>query len=720
MKQLLVILLLLFISYYPSSAQTKTDTLKTDSAKTYRLNEVTIKNKIPIVQVMTDKVLLNVESMPGSAGLNALELLRQSPGVSVDGQDNVKMSGKKGIQVMIDGRLQVVSGQQLATLLKSMPATNIKTIEIIANPSAKYDAAGNAGIINLILKKASNNGTTANLTAGYQFTEHFRQNASFSINARSNKLLLFANGSYDNSLQHTTVSSTRILSDKTFLQNGIERQGYSNPNIRAGFEYILSEKSRLGAIISLQHEWEDFPSDAQTLVTGSSSSLLSTATIANNTQDRIGTNLNYQYTDTIGNTLNAEADWTGYRSRLNNNVSNSFINGETADFTNNTQTQISLYSLKGDYSYKKGSMVIETGLKASASKTDNLLAASQTGANSQPLISSNFDYREQIFAGYASAKQQLGKWSLHAGLRTELTQMKGVIGDNSSNTIPLRDTTYLSLFPTVFIRYKLSEKNSIGLNYSRRIDRPSFQDQNPYTYRTDFYYATQGNPLLLPQFTNSLSADIAINGQMQIKLNYSQTRGLIETITTQNEDQTLAIPINAGKRSLINLSFSSPFTLSKFWSGYASIEPSYQFYSAKLNGYPGLATIKNSGAGLNASLSNSFILSKTWKAGISGWFNYASRTSIYKNSPIYSVDLSAKKTLFEGKGTLSLAYRDLLNTQRVRQRALAGNIDQTSIRKWESTGAYIGFGYNIGNAKIKNTSSNKGKTEEQNRIKGRN
>ena len=209
------------------------------------------------------------------------------------------------------------------------------------------------------------------------------------------------------------------------------------------------------------------------------------------------------------------------------------------------------------------------------------------------------------------------------------------------------------------------------------------------------------------------------NGQTQIKLNYNNTTDLIEIISTQANDQTLTLPVNAGTRSFINISISSPATLTKFWSIYYTAEPYYQFYKADLSKYSGLTQINNGGFGFNAFISNNFNLSKTLKASLSSWFNYASRSSIYATKPISSVDLSLRKQLLENKLSLSFAYRDIFNTQRWQQNILLGNVNQTSLRKWESSGAYVSVNYNFGNGKIK-SAREKNKTDEQLRIKQRN
>ena len=722
MKSLLT-LILIIVSAKAIAQQKDSINTKRDTIKTQNLMEVVVKTTTPIVQVKTDKILLNVDAMPNAAGTNALELLRQAPGISIDGQDNIKMSGKNGIQVLLDGRLQTLNSQQIASLLKSTDAANIKTIEVIANPSSKYDAAGNAGIINIIFKKSNQYGTNGSLTLGYQKMEHYRQNSAFNINTKGKNFNAFANGNYDHSLQNTTVSNNRYLSDKTFLQKGVERQGYKNPGLRAGLDYNLNSKSKIGAILNYNSVWDDFPSDATTIVQSvSSNSILNTITSANLTENRLGSNVNYQFQDTIGRTLNIDADWLNYKAKLGNLVNNNFNNINAINiFDNNTKTNINLFSIKANLSLKVlKDGALESGVKFSSSKTQNDLRTYQNNGNQELNQINNYNYREKIYAAYSSFNKSYNKWNLQAGLRAEFTQSEGASVDGQQNRSALSDSSYLNIFPTLFLRYQADEDHSFGFSYTKRLNRPSFQDQNPYIYRTDFYYSEQGNPYLLPAYTQSFGLDFTWKGQTQIKLNYNQTKDLMEDIITQTGDQTLAKWINAGTRSFLNINVSSPFQINKIWSGYFYVEPYYQFYKADLSKYAGLANINNGGLGFNSYLSNNIDLGKKWSGTLSNWFNYASRSSIYKTKAITSVDVAFKKQLMENKLILNFAYRDIFNTQRWAQTALIGQINQSSVRKWESSGAYVGLSYRFGNQKIKAVRSRDTQTEEKERIKSRN
>ncbi|RNL52137.1 hypothetical protein D7004_11160 [Pedobacter jejuensis] len=721
MKHFLTYLFLCFINLSAIAQKPDSISIKTDTLKSFRLNEVNIKSAIPIIQVKTDKTQLNVDAMPNSVGLNGLELLRQVPGVTVDGQDNVKISGKNGVQVLLDGRIQTLNGQQLSALLKGTSASNLKTIEVISNPSAKYDAAGNAGIINLVFKKSGAYGTSGSLTAGYQKMDNYRQNGAFNLNSKGKKVSVFINGNLDNSLQFTKVNSNRILSDKILNQSGLEKQGYSNSMARAGLEYVITDRHKIGMISSYQRTWDDFPSQANTQVSGNTSDLLLTNTLANLTENRLSNNFNYQYQGVNESKLMVEIDQMHYTSQLGNKVDNLFTTSGLATlFNNDTKSTINLYSGKVDYSRKLGKGNFESGIKFSSSKTENALRGFQNAASGTTINQFNdFNYGEKIAAVYGSFERSYGKLNVQIGLRAEYTKMKGLSVNEIGFETALPDTSYLNLFPTLFLRYQLSEKSSMGFAYSRRVNRPLFQDQNPYIYRTDFYYASQGNPLLLPQFTQNLEFNYTFDGQRQLKLNYSSTRDLIEFVRTQQGDQTLELPINAGVRSFLNISLSTPFTFFKIWSGYFSAEPYYQFYKADLSKYNGLASINRGGAGFNGYISNTFNLGKNWKAGLSSWFNYASRSSIYSTKAIYSVDLSLKKSFMDDKLNLNLALRDVFNTQRWEQTAIIGQIDQTNSRKWESRGLYVGLNYNFGNKKVKSIGTDKGKTEEQERIKSR-
>ena len=717
------ILLLIFVFGISFTAKTQVkDSLNKDTIKNILLNQVVvINNSIPIT-IKTDMVLLNVEAMVNAAGLNALELLRQAPGVTVDGQDNVKMSGKNGIQILLDGRLQTLSYQQVISLLKATNAANIKSIEIIANPSAKYDAAGNAGIINIIFKKSDQIGTSGNITVGYQQMQNYRQNSAFNFNLKQTKFTLFTNANFDNSLQNTQVSNLRLLTTKSLAQSGIEQQGYSNPGIRTGIEYNLNDNHKIGALFSYQRIWDDYPSKATTIITDLiENDQLSTNTLANLTENKFTYNLNYQYKIKNKTTLTIDADQLTYKSKLANQVKNIFNNSPNqTDFSNQTNTKINLKAIKVDLISNLGKTDLEAGAKFSSSKTNNILNANQYSNNAPTILQfNNFDYQENNYAGYASLNRTIDKWGLQIGLRGEFTEMKGISINELKKQTNLPDTNYFNLFPTINLSYQFNDKQSMGFSYTKRINRPSFQDQNPYNYRTDFYYSNQGNPLLLPQFTETFEINYTFNNQNQIKINFNQTKDLIEVISTQSGDQTLTIPTNAGKRSFLNISISLPAQITRYWNIYYSAEPYYQFYKADLTKYAGLSKVDNSGFGFNSYISNNFTLSKTIKGSLNSWFNYASKSSVYTTKPIYSIDLAVKKQFLETKLTTTLAYKDILNSQRWEQTMILGNVNLSSIRKWESSGLYVGLSYNYGNSKIK-AKKEKEITTEQLRIKQRN
>ncbi len=717
------ILLLIFVFSYSFTAKTQViDSLSKDTIKNILLNQVVvINNSIPII-IKTDKVLLNVEAMVNAAGLNALELLRQAPGLTVDGQDNVKMSGKNGIQILLDGRLQTLSNQQVISLLKGTNAANIKSIEIIANPSAKYDAAGNAGIINIIFKKSDQLGTSGSFTIGYQQMKNYRQNSAFNLNLKQTKFSLFSNANFDNSLQNTQVSNLRLLPTKSLAQSGIEQQGYSNPEIRTGIEYNLNDSHKIGALFSYQRIWDDYPSNATTIITDIiGNDLLSTNTLANLSENRFAYNLNYKYTSKNKTILTIDADQLTYSSSLTNQVSNFFKNSPNkTDFTNSTKTKINLAAIKADLITSLGKTDLETGIKFSSNETNNILNANQYTINNSNISQfNNFDYKESNYSAYTSLNRTIGKWGLQVGLRTEFTKMKGISINELKKQTNLPDTNYFNLFPSTNLIYQLNDKQSLGFSYTKRINRPSFQDQNPYNYRTDFYYSNQGNPLLLPHFTQTLELRYTFNRQNQIKLNFNQTKDLIEVISTQQGDQTLTIPTNAGKRSFLNINISLPAQITKYWNIYYTAEPYYQFYKADLSRYSGLSKVNNGGFGFNTYLSNNFTLSKTLKGSLNSWFNYASKSSVYATKPIYSIDAAIKKQFLETKLTTTLAYRDVLNTQRWEQTMILGNVNLNSIRKWESSRLYVALSYNYGNSKIK-AKKEKEITTEQQRIKQRN
>jgi hypothetical protein len=724
MKQLLNALLLLL------TVQVAAQTKNSDTITAKIVDSVTVMSKKPFIQVQVDKVVMNVDSRPTTAGQNALELLKQAPGVVVDGNETIQMGGKPGVQVLIDGRNLYLDSRDLAELLKSIDANNIKELELITNPSAKYDAAGNAGIINIKLKKSIINGFNGNVGASNTQSTHARQSINTALNFRRYKLNWYANAGFNNGYQNTTANNDRSTATQNFVQRGVEGDVFNGGNIRTGIDYSINKKHTMGVLFMNNYHNTTMDNNSNTLLQklNAADTSVQTRSVAPFKNNRNNWNLNYKYSHN-NEELNIDADYTQYKLSLYNTVNNDLRNEFNKTFStnatqNNVDVRIYITSVRADYSKKlKGNATIEAGAKYVSSYTTNNLQVLNAVSNSwlnDTGKTNQFTYKENIAAAYVNFNKQWNKFTLQAGLRAEHTKVLGRSTNLKNQQITGPDTNYLNLFPTLFVQYKINEQHQLGFNYSRRIDRPSYEDQNPFIYVLDAFNSQVGNPYLQPQFTHAVEVSYTYKYAMQVKLRFATTNNYIEQLTYQNGNSTVLVPQNAGTRNMINLSFGSPFQPTKWWNAYLSAEPFWQQHYTIINGY-GVSTVnKQSSIGFNGYLGNWFTLKNNWKAELSGWFNYQNTTTIYTAQPLGSMNVGFSKTLLNNKATLRCTVNDVFNTQRWQQTVNTVNLNMLTYRKWESRSLAISFTYRFGNTFIKASRQREtGNENEQGRIKNK-
>lgn len=701
MKQFLFVFVLMAIK-----AHSQTDTLvakKTDS--------VVVVSQKPLIQIFTDRTVLNVENQSTAVGQNALELLKAAPGVVVDGNENIQMSGKTGVTVLIDGRNTNLSSGDLAQLLKSIEAGNIKEIEIITNPSAKYDAAGNAGIINIKLKKSITNGFNGNVVASHAQSTHARNNLNAAINFRKNKWNVFGNAGMNKGFQNTIANNNRNTAAQNYIQRSIEGDDFRGNNVRAGVDYTINKKNTLGFLWMNNFRNTTMDNNSHTLLQkfNAADTNVHTRSIAPFDTRRNNYNLNYKYSNN-GEELNADVDYTQFNSSLYNTVSNELSNQMNVKFANNaTQNNAGVHiyigSVKLDYSKKlKANTTLDAGIKSVFSNTNNNLNVLNNNNNIwlQDTGKTNlFKYQETVHAAYVNLNTQLKKLDIQLGLRAEQTQVKGNSINLKNQQINNPDTSYINLFPTVFIQYKINQKHQLGFNYGKRIDRPSYQDQNPFIYVLDAFNSEVGNPYLLPQITHAVELSYTYKYATSIKIKYAQTNNYIEQLTYQNGSNTIMIPQNAGSRKMVNVSISSPVQITQWWNAYISAEPFWQQYQTVLNGYGINNITTQSSIGFNGYWGNWFTLKNNCKAELSGWFNYQNTTTIYKAQPIGSLNIGFSKNYLNNKLTFHCSVNDVLNTQRWQQTVQTTQLNMLTYRKWESRNIALSCTFRFGNNKIK-------------------
>lgn len=683
-----------------------------DTIQAKSTTEVTVVAKQPFIKTLVDKTVLNMSAKPSTAGQNALDLLKIAPGVVVDPNENIQMGGKNGVTVLIDNQNTQLSAQDLAQLLKSIESDNIKEIEIITNPSAKYDAAGNAGIINIILKKSLTNGFNGSVTGNISQSTHARSSGSTNLNFRKNKWNWFGNFGINKGYQETIANNDRILIGQQLVQRGIEKDDFGGNNSRAGVDYAVNKKTTIGLLWVQNSRFTNMDNGNLTSIlplTGTDTNVFTQSYAPSNIR-RNNYNANYRWVNGSKQSLNIDADYTQFYSALNNLVT--IQTGPVVGMmltknaiNNEADVRINIRSIRADYTHEiSNRLQIETGFKSVYSLANNQLLVNQelnaqwkadTGKSNQ------FEFKEYIHAAYFSMQAKLNKWSLQAGLRAEQTIVNGLSTALNKVQSVKPDTSYLNVFPTVFVQYQLNQNNQFGFAFTKRIDRPNYQDQNPFIYQLDAFNSEQGNPYLIPQITYGAELSYTYKYATNIKVQYGVTSNYIEQLTYQIGKNTILTPQNAGTRKMLNISISSPVPVNQWWNMYLSLSPFYQSYAVTLNGFGTIENRSQSSWGMNGYMSQNFRLGKNWNADISAWYNFQNATTIYQSKALGSINLGLSKKVFKNQATIKLAITDLLNTQRWEQTAITNTLNLRTYRKWESRNISISFSVRFGNNKIK-------------------
>jgi hypothetical protein len=647
------------------------------------LSGVTVSSRKPMVEVKADRTILNVEGTINATGNDALELLRKAPGVLIDKDDNISLAGKNGVQIFIDGKPTPLAGADLAAYLKSLQSAQVESIELITNPSAKYEAAGNAGIINIKLKKNKTFGTNGSVNAGYNIGVYPKYNGGLALNHRNKSMNIFGNYNYNNTRFRNKFNLYREVDDAVFDTRSIMEMDRQSHGFKAGADLFLSSRSTLGVMLNGNFATDDFESNSRTPIVTKSSGIPSRILVANNTNDNqrrnVNYNINYRYTDTSGREFNLDGDYGSFRIKGNQLQPNFYYDPVTNDQVGSeiyrflSPSDIDILSTKGDYeqNYKGGRLGV--GFKLSLIKTDNYFArydVQQLSPEMKTLdvdLSNQFEYSENINAFYVNYNKQYKGFMFQAGVRVENTKSTGDSyplnpdGTVNKDEKATFERKYTDFFPSAALTFNKNPMSQWGLSYSRRIDRPAYQDLNPFEFKLDAYSYMKGNTLLKPQYTNIFSLTNTYKYMLTTTLSYSHVSDIFSQVVNKEDSSSYMTKENLADQDVINLSVSYPFSY-KAYSAFASFNGNYSRYQADLSKIPGDdREVDLSVFSFNIYMQHSLKIGKKgWVAEVSGWFNSPSVWGgMFETNSLWSVDAGVQKPVFKGKGNLKVSVSDI-------------------------------------------------------------
>lgn len=696
---------------------------------TNQLNEVKVSGRKPLLEITPDKTVLNVDASITAAGSSALELLQKAPGVLVDPSDNIVLQGKNGARVYIDGKLSPLTQGDLATYLKTVLASDIEAIEIISHPSARYDASGNAGIINIRLRKNKNFGTNGSVTVGLAQGRFYpKQNGALSLNHRTKGANFFVN--YSNRLAHdwSYINFYRQQAGMYYDQKSEITTWSSAHNLKAGADFFIGTKSTLGILVNTNNRNSDSKSEGRTPI-GVIGRPNTSVLIANNqniaSRGNINANLNYQYADTTGRTLNVDADYGRYNATGNNYQPNQYRDPteqtilQERNYRMRTLTDIDLYTLKADYQQPLWKGKLSTGFKLSSVKTGNNFNFFDV-IGTQDVLNTNrtneFTYTERVSAGYASFEQQVKKIQWQAGLRVEQTYSHGLLSSINNQPDGNVKRNYVNLFPSAGVTYNANANNSYSVAFSRRIDRPSYQDLNPFEFKIDELTYQKGNAFLLPQYTSSLEISHVYKYKLTTTLGFSRTTDFFTSITDTTEgNRNFITTRNLSRQDVVSLAVGYPFSIAKWWNVYASLTAYHSNNRADFG--PG-RTINLNANVLNLYSQHSISLPNKWSLEVSAYYTSPSIWGgTFLNRRYWGSTIGASHKVLKDHGTLAITLTDPFYSQQWRGVSQFGGLYMIASGGAETRQLRINFTYNFGNNQVKAARRrDAGSTEESKRI----
>lgn len=694
---------------------------------TSELKEVVIKKEKPMVQVLADKTVFNVENTINATGTSGFELLRKAPGVVIDNNDNLIVEGKSGILIYIDGKQSFLTGTDLSNYLKTIQATDIEAIEIITQPSSKYDAAGNAGIINIKLKKNKNFGTNGSLSSGYNYGKFGTSLSSASFNNRNKKNNFYGNYSNRFGSNYNFINLNRLQSSTIFDSRSTTVSQVNANNLKLGYDFYSNSRNTFGMVVSGNFNNSFSNGNTRTPISKSNSSsidrILVARSDAHNNNYNLYSNLNYKFQDTTDTSFTADLDYGKYKSDRSNFQPNYYFNdtettvlGQSIN-AQNTPIQIYIFSLKSDYEQRLFKGKLGLGFKTSLVKTNNTFEVFNYPAGEpifNPTLSNRFEFDENINAVYVNYNKVVKKFNFQAGLRVENTNSEGNLISTQQNANQNVSRNYTDYFPSGGITYKANDNNSIALLYSNRIERPSYQSLNPFEFQIDELSFRKGNPFLKPQYTTNIKFNHTYKYTLNTSLSYSYITDFFAQVTQADGDaRNFLITRNVANQQIIDLGISYPFKVNKWWNVYASVNAFQSKYMATNDSFTGVTQETLSLYG-----QNNFTLPKKFNLEVSGWFSSPSVWGgTYRTKSLGSLDLAIQKQFLNKKLNARLAFSDVLFTSPWRANAVFPNLIITGDGGNDSRQVRFNLSYNFGNDKVKKARTRStGLEEEKNRI----
>lgn len=669
------------------------------------IDSITVTAKKPFIVVTPDMITLNVAQSPVAAGGSIYDILKMGPGV-LEQNDHLTFRGKT-VNVLINGRPRQLSGEDLKNMLSAMPAGAVEKIEILPNPSARYDAQGGA-VINIVLVKNKAYGTNYLLTAGAGAGKYLRANSGIDINSRREKLNITAGYDFSGNNQYIQTGSMRYLPGASIDADEYEERKRQNNAYRFTFDYDLNKRSAIGIMVNgalnarrrdavntsiLDHHYA--PQDSLTRVLTSGDALTSSPAV----------NLYYRTSfNSPGKELTLNADYMNHHKRWNDDFVNRFYDPYGKEYMNplyirdHSPGNIHVYAVSADYVHPVKQGRWEAGVKTSYTYTDNnVLWENDHGAGWQidEGKTNHFVYRENVNAIYVSATKTINKWRIQAGLRTEQTNTEG----RSLTTGEVNRNSYINLFPNINLSYTTLQNNTAGITYRKNITRFGFDYVNPFIIFQNAFAYSQGNPKLQPQIGHQLSATWSFNWGLLAGFDYVRSVKALGVSFRSVNNITISTYDNFNSSQVYYAYINYFKQLFSVWQ--TNLALAYGYFSFDVNSATAVSETKNSNPFSSLNIRNMFFFKKGWGVECNVSWVSTLASGIFKRQPWYSADLGISRNLLKNRITVKAGCTDVFNTLATNVTVNYQGVTMDKNRKEESRFFNLVIKYRFGNQYVK-------------------
>lgn len=687
-----------------------------DTIPNHFLQEVVVIAKLPLVEMQPGKTVYRMDASIAQSSGNMYEVLSSLPGVVINSDGTIMLNGKSDARILIDGKPTYFSGEELVNLLKSTPASTTDRIDLITQPTARYDAGGGSGLIDIHTKKIKLRGMNISLNGNYSQWKFGKGFGSTSLNIREDKFNFYLSYSYYKGKDINDLQIERRWTGQEDQMKQVSHREfkYTSHNYRAGFDYYATRRTTLGVSAGGNVSGNKSRGEMNTAFTyaGPLGATINNGKRSWNNFSAGATLVHRLHKD--GGELDASFDYFRYKYTEKQLMCSFLPDTLKGDMGG----KIDLYTGQVNFTYPLSEYVkLQTGAKTSFVTIGNSAGYARpllSGWEQDASLGSNFSYDENINAAYVQADFERNRFKLSAGLRLEHTHIRGEQWGNSEQCDSSFTTDYVHLFPTVSMQYRLSDNHALQLSYGRRITRPNYGDLNPFMYIHDDYTYERGNTLLRPAFSDNLQLGYMFKDWLQanfffsymddaIVKSYEDTEGYRIYVTTTN----LSSYINTGLQiNIANLPITS------WWNTNLSVIGVYNRY----------CWLENEKTEINKKITpilnstNQFTFDKTWTAELSGYYNGRIAFGQVLARSCGELNLAIQKKILKGNGKIGLFVKDILNTYRRDMDAILTHQQAYTKEKENKRAIGISFSYRFHKGSDVKESKRKNSIDESKRI----